>query len=132
MDYRYIDIIMGHTKGSSTYQECCGIWGDATHPVKLNVQVPLARIESPEALAYFRETSARFPQTETETLRRLMLRAGVHYLHKLGNGREILDLFRTHVPRTEAATWQALAAKLREAGDTASSSALARHPGTPA
>lgn len=132
MDYRHIDVIMGKPKGSWTYQEACGIWADDAHPVRINTNVPLARIESLEALAFYRSTFARFPETEAENWRKLMLRAGAHYVHKHGIGDEILELFIRHVPTTETAAWEALANKLRETGAEACAATLARHLDTAA
>lgn len=132
MDYRHIDVIMGKPKGSWTFQEACGIWADDEHPVRFNSQATVGRIDSLEALAFYRTTFARFPQTEAENWRKLMLLAGVQYVQKHGIGAEILDLFIRHVPRSETAAWEALAAQLRETGATASADTLARHLATAA
>lgn len=127
MDYKFIDVIMGHTKGSWTFQECCGIWGNEQNPVKFNGNVPIGRIESLDAFNFFKKTFAKFPKTENENMRNLMVRAGAHYVYKHKISEEVCDLFVKYVPVSMSDAYKKLQEKLKEIGSQNGYERISKH-----
>ena len=132
MDYELIDVIQSPHKGTWTFQECCGLWANDTDPVVFRPHVELARIERLDALAYFRRMFDRFAATQADNYKKLMLRAGVHYVHKHGISDEILSLSERFVPNGERAYYNRLHDKLAEQKDEAGLARLARIMTAPA
>lgn len=96
-DYSYVDVEGDETKGSWTYQEACGILIDDDNPCKFHSSRNVDQIGSLEAFVYFTKMFDRFPQTMANNYRKLLLKAGNHYVmeHKLNN--EIVDLSLKYV-----------------------------------
>lgn len=127
MDYAYIDVFGEVSKGSWTYQECCGIVHDRDDPPIIRTNVDLSRIESLTAFEYFVSVFDRYPATQARNYGKLLSRAGVHYVHKHKINDVITELSLKYADHISDATYfSRLTEKLEEQGDRKNIEKVAR------
>lgn len=124
IDYELIDVITGGTKGSWVFQERCGIWSNAKSPVVFRGDTALERFESLDAFEYFKDMFDRYPKNRVDNYRKMLRRAGKHYVHKHGISKEITELSERFIIHSNRAYFKELLEVVERCGDSASSAKI--------